>query len=217
MGDTTEFQRHPLAWLPNAITLLRILLAPLAAASLWIGFDRAPYDPDTANLLYWLAGSLFLTAAVSDFLDGFLARAWNVESAFGAFLDPIADKLLVGLMLIAFVHGAQYAPPLAVPTFFIIARDITITALRLPPFKRAGVSLPVSTLAKYKTALEFFAIAWPFIFTGLSYFLKDSLLANESLRSATLDVPWVLSLWFACCLSLLTGAEYVRAWLKARA
>lgn len=217
MSDMAEFQRHPFAWLPNAITFLRLILAPLAAASLWIGFDRAPYDPDLANALYWVSGSLFLTAAVSDFLDGFLARLWKVESALGAFLDPIADKLLVGLMLIAFVHGAQYAPPIGVPAFFIILRDITITALRLPPFNRDEVSLPVTVLAKYKTALEFFAIAWPFIFTGLLYFLKDSLLANESLRSATLDLPWILSLWFACCLSLITGAQYIRAWLNARA
>ena len=208
---------HPLAQLPNALTLIRIILAPLAAGCLWVGFNQANRGGEAAEPLFWLAGALFLTAALTDYFDGVLARRWNVQSQFGVILDPVADKLLVGLMLLAFVHGSRYASVLAVPTFFIIARDMTITALRLPPFKREGVGLPVSKLAKYKTALEFIAISWPFMHSGLTYAFGDTLLANDSLRTTLLDVPWVLSLWFACALSLITGYSYAKAWVKARA
>jgi len=144
----------------------------------------------TPNLaLFWI----FLLASLTDFFDGYLARKWNVTSPFGAMLDPVADKLLVALMLLYLL--GEYSLPLF-PVALILLREIYISALR--EFLSArGIALPVSKGGKWKTALQMLAI------TAL-------------LCSLAYDIPtaWhigAIALWIAAVLACTSAAQYTRA------
>ncbi|HHB11737.1 MAG TPA: CDP-diacylglycerol--glycerol-3-phosphate 3-phosphatidyltransferase [Chromatiales bacterium] len=136
--------------LPNALTLLRIVLIPLFVVVFYLPYAWA--FPASA-LLFALAGA-------TDWLDGYLARRLGQTSSFGAFLDPVADKLLVAVALVALVdrHGGG-SLWLAVPAMVIIGREIVISALRewmAELGKRASVA--VSFLGKLKTTVQILAI-----------------------------------------------------------
>jgi CDP-diacylglycerol--glycerol-3-phosphate 3-phosphatidyltransferase len=130
--------------LPNFLSVLRICLTPLFV---WLLF---------AEVWYWksLAFVVFGVAALTDFYDGRLARAGNKVTAFGRFLDPLADKILVTAALVAFVWGRMVHFWLVVP---IIVRDIVITGLRLYSIYH-GRQLATSKLAKWKTAAQLFTV-----------------------------------------------------------
>jgi len=169
-----------LKWLPNALTLARCGLAGLVAW--WI--LSAPASS-------WLPLISFVLVAATDFLDGWAARRFDAVSAFGAFLDPVADKLLVGLALLALAHQQNWAFSVMIPTIAIIARDAIATGLRLMP----KIHLPVSQLAKWKTALEMVGIG--------------ALLLAAPLG---LDLIWMTGLaliWAAAALSIYTLGLYV--------
>ena len=153
------------------------------------------YVPSTFG--FWLASSLFLYASITDFLDGYLARAWNASSNLGRFLDPIADKLLVATALILLV-GADRAPIL--PAIAILAREILVSGLR-EFLMELRVPLPVSTLAKYKTAVQMTAI----------YLL---LLSHGGPAFLPIDAIGQGMLWIAALLTLVTGYAYFRTGLK---
>jgi len=146
-------QQTPLTWLPNALTLARCGLAA------WIGW--LIFIVPSGSLWPFAA---FLLVASTDFIDGYLARRLNAVSSFGAFLDPVADKLLVGAALIALtlIHGGALV--LLIPSAAIIVRDLIATGLRLVP----KIDLPVSQLAKWKTALEMTGIGGLLLANGLS-------------------------------------------------
>lgn len=134
--------------IPISITLLRIAAIPLVALFYLIPFHWA----------HVLAAFVFLIAALSDWLDGFLARALSQTTDFGAFLDPVADKLLVSVSLV-FVLGVHPMLILAIPAAIIIGREIAISALRewmAELGKRAGVR--VTFIGKLKTVLQMAAI-----------------------------------------------------------
>ncbi len=134
--------------IPNFLTLLRILLIPI----LIIVF----YLPVTwSNLLTTL---VFGTAAITDWFDGYLARKWQQTSAFGAFLDPVADKLIVAVALVLLVQHNP-SPWMAIPAAIIIGREITISALRewmAEIGQRTQVA--VSTIGKIKTTMQMLAL-----------------------------------------------------------
>lgn len=137
--------------LPNLLTWLRILVIPL--------FVSVFYLPDTwltpveKNLL---ATIIFAAAAITDWLDGYLARVLNQTSAFGAFLDPVADKLIVAAALIMLVYLGRLDAPIAL---IIIGREITVSALRewMAQIGRSK-SVAVSFLGKIKTVAQMVAI-----------------------------------------------------------
>lgn len=174
-----------LAWIPNALTLLRCGLAFV------VGWMILKIGGSGEGAL--LAFCLFSGVAATDFLDGYAARKLNAVSAFGAFLDPVADKLLVAIALLALCHLQAWGWLLLVPSLVIIARDTFVTLIRLKP----GISLPVSRLAKWKTAGEMLGI-------GL-YLL--ALLP----QLAVLFWPAVGLIYLAALLSAITGAQYLRA------
>jgi CDP-diacylglycerol--glycerol-3-phosphate 3-phosphatidyltransferase len=158
---------------------------------------------------------LFVIVAASDFLDGYFARKLNAVSAFGAFLDPVADKLLVAVSLIAVAYVLDWYWIILLPAIVIIARDSYVTLLRLRP----NVKLPVSKLAKYKTALEMAGIggvllAWAVPgFIGLmahpdsaENYIMDATLPIEILSIASLAL-----IYLAAALSAYTGWLYVRS------
>lgn len=197
-----------LAWIPNALTLARCGLAVIAAGAV----TGAALRPDLASERSYFAVALgaFLLAALTDLLDGLAARALKAVSAFGTWLDPIADKLLVGLVLAAF--AGLYAPrwTLLVPVAVILARDLYVTFLRTR--LGGGYALAPSSLAKWKTALEMLAI------TGLLAFpltadlaLASGLVAGplEASRLANrLAELAIAALWLAAALSAVTGFHY---------
>lgn len=134
--------------IPNILTLLRIVLIPI--------FVLVYYLPTQwAGLL---AAAIFGLAAITDWLDGYLARKLNQSSPFGAFLDPVADKLIVAAALVVLVE--YYASPLmSIPAIIIISREIVISALRewmAELGKRASIA--VSYIGKVKTALQMISI-----------------------------------------------------------
>ena len=129
-------------WVPNALTLLRVLLFPLFC---WLVFRTDAPDIGAGLLVFCLA-------AVTDFLDGYLAREWNVISNFGKIADPLADKLLV----LAALAALTWMPPfrLWLPIFLVIAaRELVITLLREAK-KRRGEIMPADKLGKLKTVLQ---------------------------------------------------------------
>ncbi len=142
--------------LPTALTWLRILLIPV-----FVGVFYLPNDPHSFTSIpaHWVnitATAIFAIAAITDWLDGYLARRWNQTSAFGAFLDPVADKLMVAAALIVLVEFERVG---AIVALIIIGREIAISALReWMSGKAQGSSVGVAMIGKVKTAVQMIAI-----------------------------------------------------------
>ena len=135
--------------LPNLLTLTRILLIPVLIVLFYLPVTWA----STA------AATVFVLAAITDWLDGYLARRLSLMTAFGAFLDPVADKLMVASALVLIVQ-ANPEPWLAIPALVIIGREITISALREWMAEiGAKAQVVVSEIGKFKTAVQMLAIA----------------------------------------------------------
>ena len=147
-------------------------------------------------------------AFISDFLDGYIARKWKLESGFGRMIDPIADKLLVAGCLISYCIIAQGNMIILIPAIVIIFRDILVSGIR-EYASNSGVLLPPTKLAKWKTAFEFLAIILLASFFANHNF-EDPLKGSASLNG----VAGILSLWFSSVLSLWTAAIYFKHGLK---
>ena len=201
--------RHPLWWLPNALTVGRILLVPAIIAGILITaqIDRVGW------LVPWRATlALFILCMASDFLDGMLARRFQVVSGFGRMLDPIADKLLVAGSLAAFMIVTSGDWRIAIPAFAIIFRDITVSGAREHAALSNRVMSPTK-LAKWKTSLEFVAIIFLLLWTAAQTWLPV-FEGTPTFR----DAMWVgglASLWGAAALSVWTGMGYIRQALKS--
>lgn len=171
----------------NTLTLLRIAVIPLVIA----GFYMESLMGDCLSL------TIFISACITDFLDGYIARAWHQTSLLGRFLDPIADKLLVAstlLMLVAFQRITGFS---VIAAIIILCREILVSGLRefLSTLK-AGI--PVIWLAKFKTFSQMTALS--LLIISENHFL-GTLFHNFG----------VLSLWIAALLTLVTGGIYLKA------
>lgn len=134
--------------IPNTLTLLRIVLIPIFVLIFYLPFSWARI----------VCALVFALAAVTDWFDGYLARRWSQTSPFGAFLDPVADKLMVAVALLLLVQS-EPTPALAIPAAVIIGREITISALREWMAELgARAQVAVSMLGKIKTTLQMIAI-----------------------------------------------------------
>lgn len=134
--------------IPTYLTLLRIALIPLLAIVFYLPWEYSNFA----------CTAIFIFAGVTDWLDGYLARKMSLETAFGAFLDPVADKLMVAFVLVLLVQ-AEGSAFLAIPAAIIIGREITIASLRewmAEIGQRAKVQ--VSSLGKWKTTAQMVAI-----------------------------------------------------------
>jgi CDP-diacylglycerol--glycerol-3-phosphate 3-phosphatidyltransferase len=136
--------------IPILLTWGRVIAIPLLVAIYYAPFSNYAITRDV------LATLLFIAAAVTDWFDGYLARRWNQTSAFGAFLDPVADKLLVAACLIVLVHDQRVHGLIAL---IIIGREITISALReWMASIGARTAVAVNELGKWKTAVQMIAL-----------------------------------------------------------
>ena len=169
--------------IPILLTWLRVALIPLVVGVFFL--------PDHWMTMYdrgLAATTIFIVAALTDWFDGYLARRWNQTSAFGAFLDPVADKLMVAGALILLV---QLGRTNAIIAFIIIGREIAISALREWMAQiGAAKSVAVSSLGKVKTAAQMVAIPMLLYGEPLLGFLP-ALLVGQRL----LDAAAVLTLW----------------------
>ena len=178
-----------LTTLPNLLTLSRIVAIPLVIVTFYLPTPLGP----------WLGCALFSLAAFTDWLDGRLARLWQQQSELGRFLDPIADKLLVGVTLFMLAALARISAPTVLPALVILAREILVSGLR-EHLATLRVRLPVSRLAKWKTGIQMAAIA--------VLLIGDAGPAALSLRFIGEGLLWV-----AAALTLVTGYDYLRAGL----
>jgi len=184
--------------LPNLLTLSRILAVPLLVFLLWA---PSPVEYAFTFVLYCLVG-------LTDYLDGYLARAQGTVSRLGQFLDPIADKIMVAAVILLLVArppmegfvGSIIADWHLIPALVILLREIIVSGLR-EFLAGLQVSVPVSQLAKYKTALQLIA-------------LGALILAGAVPHWAWVHQVGLGSLWAAAALTLVTGWDYLRVGLK---
>lgn len=215
--------------IPNILTVMRLAAAP-GVAILFLFFPRPWAD--------WFALVLFVSAAITDFFDGYLARLWKQESKFGAMLDPIADKAMVVIALVVIVALSTadklvMDPWILLPSTVILFREVFVSGLR--EFVGASMgALKVTNLAKYKTTVQMIAIAVLFA-KGVfeHYYLNliqgmDETIYNGVMEGSIEDVNGVLTywtvmnstwtvgvvlLWIAAVLTAVTGWDY---FVKAR-
>lgn len=200
-------ERHALYWLPNALTVLRILSVPLFIA----GILSLAFQWNLFLAKFWVLFGLFILAAFTDFLDGYLARKWNVVSGFGRMIDPIADKLLVAGCVISFSIATQGNPLFLIPSLAIVFRDILVSGAR-EHAALTGRAMPPTQLAKWKTAFEMLAIAILIVWIlAKSYLPIDSVIPDIVVVS---QAAGLICLWMAAILSVYTGSLYLRAALK---
>jgi CDP-diacylglycerol---glycerol-3-phosphate 3-phosphatidyltransferase len=180
----------PLLSLPNLLTLSRILAIPLVVASFYVPGDYAR----------WFACALFSAAGITDWLDGHVARRWEQQSELGRFLDPIADKLLVAATLFMLVAKGRFSTEWSLlPALVILCREILVSGLR-EYLAGLRVGMPVSRLAKWKTAIQMVAIGVLIVGDAGPAFLPVTAIGE-------------LLLWVAALLTLMTGYDYLRAGL----
>ena len=175
--------------IPIILTWARVIAIPLLVA-----FYYAPFS-DYAMMRDVLATVLFVVAAVTDWLDGYLARKWNQTSAFGAFLDPVADKLLVAACLIVLVHDQRVHGLIAL---IIIGREITISALReWMASIGARTAVAVNQLGKWKTAVQMVALPM-LLFNGVFFGIDTRLVGT-----------WLI--YIAAALTVISMVVYLKA------
>ena len=180
--------------LPNILTMSRVAVIPVFVG---LFFLESPTGQ-------WIACALFTLAAITDFFDGYLARSRGQMSAFGTFLDPVADKLLVASALLMMVAFDQISGLVIIPAVVILCREILVSGLReyLAGF---AVSLPVSRLAKWKTTVQMITIG--FLIVG-----------DAAHPAIPADLPVRLigeaGLWAAAVVTLITGFDYLRTGLR---
>ena len=191
--------------LPNILTLSRIVTVPLLAALLWWpGWE----------LGYGLAFGVYCLMGLTDYFDGYVARAQGTVSKLGVFLDPIADKIMVAaVILVLSAQGVLRGPYVGdlhvVAGLVILIREIAVSGLR-EFLGGLRVSVPVSQLAKWKTALQMIS---------LGALILGGALPQWTVSVAGLDanVPHTVglaTLWAAAALTLVTGWDYLRAGLR---
>ena len=182
--------------LPNLLTLSRIVAVPLLAWFLWW--------PGWANG-YAAGFVLYCLMGITDYFDGYLARANGTVSKLGVFLDPIADKIMVAAVILLLVGTRDDSPAVIhgvhqIAALIILLREIAVSGLR-EFMAQLQVSVPVSKLAKWKTTLQLVALGALILGGALPVY------------------PWIahvglVALWIAAVLTVLTGWDYLRAGLK---
>lgn len=182
-----------LSSLPNLLTLSRILAVPLLVILMW----------DAGWLSWGLAFLLFCVAGATDYLDGYLARARGTVSKLGQFLDPVADKIMVAATIVMLIHADIVHGFSVIAAIIILLREITVSGLR-EYLAGLQISMPVSSLAKWKTAFQMIALG-ALILAGVAPDLAPWLPAYE---------VGIGCLWIAAALTLITGYDYLRVGLK---
>ena len=175
--------------LPNILTYGRVVAVPIVAGLLFW-----PAEPWAR----WTALGVYALAAVTDFFDGYLARAWSQQSSLGRMLDPIADKLLIAAALLMLSADGSIAGASLWAAIVILCREILVSGLR-EYLAELRVSVPVTAVAKWKTTAQLISVG--FLIAGP---------AGESAAPGA-HVIGIVLLWVAASLTLYTGWDYMKA------
>ena len=188
--------------IPNLLTYGRILAVPLIVLCFFV--EGRLQSSDFAR---WTAFWLFAAASVTDYLDGYLARIWNQTSNIGRMLDPIADKLLVASVLLLMAAERTIAGWTIWAAIIILCREILVSGLReyLAALK---VSVPVTRIAKWKTAIQMVAIGLLLVGPAIDN------IPPESDAIGIVTGIGIAMLWAAALITMYTGYDYFRAGLK---
>lgn len=176
--------------LPNRLTMFRVILIPIIVFSLFAVQMKFDWALAHTSLLNYIAAWTFVAASITDFLDGFIARKKNIVTIFGSFLDPIADKFLVISALIM-LQALDRVHVLLV--LILVLREMYITALRLLAMEK-GISVPVGTLGKWKTATQMVGI--PLI------------MANDVPFGFNMPLTGTIAIFLAAVFSTYSAIEY---------
>jgi CDP-diacylglycerol--glycerol-3-phosphate 3-phosphatidyltransferase len=179
--------------IPTILTLLRVALIPVLAVFFYLPWE---YANVATTFIFFIAG-------VTDWLDGYLARRMGMETKFGAFLDPVADKIMVAFILVLLVE-AEASIWMTIPAAIIIGREITISSLRewmAEVGQRATVK--VSQIGKWKTSAQMLAIA--------------CLLYREDFFGFSMQLLGLVMLYIAAVLTIWSMMSYLRAAFKTMA
>lgn len=196
--------------IPNILTIMRIILIPILIISFYI-------PSKITNLVVAL---LFMIASITDYFDGYLARYYKIQSNFGKCFDPIADKLLVSVALLMLVNFANGNLLILIPAIIIICREVLVSGLR-EFLASLQVSVPVTRLAKWKTAIQMIAITAlllaskgsTYTFTQIMELLK----ANQYIRtilSGQVELIGIILLNISAVLTIITGYIYLKVGFK---
>ena len=160
--------------LPNLLTVLRVLAIPAVVSSFFASFENAQY----------VTLCIFLVACITDFLDGFLARMWKVQSRFGRLFDPVADKLIVISTMVMLVYVGKMSGSAVVFIVIIVCREVLVSGMR-EFLVAAGISLPVSDVGKMKTVVQAVATCFLILKDGVASIVGEALLSVAALLSKT--------------------------------
>ena len=206
--------------IPNILTTFRMLAAP-AVVIVFLCLDR-PYAD-------WIALSLFIGASITDYVDGYLARKWSQQSAFGTMLDPIADKAMVILAILAIIGLYGLKPLIIIPMILILLREVFVSGLREFLGKDAG-KLAVTKVAKWKTTVQMISISVLFLHGIFEHNLRSltlsmdknvvaRILSNQLTDETNLMLYYsyayysyyvgITLLWIAMLLTIYTGIDYL--------
>jgi cardiolipin synthase len=193
-SGNNEFNVGNYMWLnlPNILTFSRIGAIPVIVGLMFL----------PSPLGNWLSFSVYTYACLTDFFDGYLARAWKQQSAMGRFLDPIADKLLVSGVLMMLVATDGISGLSILPAGIILFREILVSGLR-EFLAEVQVKVPVTVLAKWKTTLQMLALG--FLLVGAN--------GPDFGPVTTLEIG-IVSLWLAAILTVGTGYDYMKAGMR---
>ncbi|PKN71819.1 MAG: CDP-diacylglycerol--glycerol-3-phosphate 3-phosphatidyltransferase [Candidatus Cloacimonetes bacterium HGW-Cloacimonetes-3] len=174
--------------LPNALTILRFLMVPVFLYFLFVS---------THAQRSWYALAIFVVASFTDYLDGMLARKFNVISDFGKIMDPLADKLLV----LSALGGLCWLPPYNLSTLIFIiifARELLVTVLR-EVYQRRGIVVAADKLGKIKTVMQMLGIIAAFTFWAINPVITPSVLLSVTI--------WF---WLVAVITVISGLNYLR-------
>ncbi|MBL8640785.1 MAG: CDP-diacylglycerol--glycerol-3-phosphate 3-phosphatidyltransferase [Alphaproteobacteria bacterium] len=177
--------------LPNAMTIGRLLTLPLLVILMMIDAAWAA----------WSALALYTLGCITDYLDGYLARRFHLESNFGKFLDPIADKIFIATVLICLIANHHLSGWGVIPVLLILCREFLISGLR-EFFGPQNIQFPVSRLAKWKTGIQMFALG--FLIMG-EY--------GTTVIAWNVEIGYIL-LICATILTVMTGWTYMKEGMK---
>ncbi|MCF8494944.1 MAG: CDP-diacylglycerol--glycerol-3-phosphate 3-phosphatidyltransferase [Rickettsiaceae bacterium] len=171
--------------IPNYLTIIRLVSIPIIVMTFYF---------DDSKFAHRVGGIVFACASLTDFFDGYLARKYNLISSFGRMFDPIADKVLVGCVLVMLVKDNRADE---IPCLLILAREFVVAGFR-EFLAQVQVSVPVSRLAKIKTTIQMVSM---------------TMLIVGSVGSGivVLDLVGHISLWIAAILTVVTGYSYLQA------
>ena len=191
--------------LPNKLTLTRIVLVPVFMIFVSLTSLDAVANGTFRPLYYLLAGIVFAAASFTDFLDGHLARKWNMVTDFGKFADPLADKLLTTVAFIYMMRDGVCSP---VVLCIILAREFAVSGLRMVAAgAKDGKVIAANMWGKVKTVLQMLSII--FYFFGTSICAMTSTGSEQAVRVVLVAAVSIVLCWLVAAVTAISGIKYL--------